>query len=67
MWNGYLLYTHIRYRDPATCHAICEDYRAAATIDLEHDAADAKHRVACRAGAGGAKGVVGQLYDVLAT
>ena len=28
-------------RDPATIHATCEDYRAAATIDLEHDAADA--------------------------
>jgi haloacetate dehalogenase len=27
-------------QDPATIHAICEDYRAAATIDLEHDRAD---------------------------
>jgi haloacetate dehalogenase len=27
-------------RDPATVHAMCEDYRAAATIDLEHDRAD---------------------------
>jgi haloacetate dehalogenase len=26
--------------DPATVHANCEDYRAAASIDLEHDAAD---------------------------
>jgi haloacetate dehalogenase len=26
--------------DPATVHAICEEYRAAATIDCEHDAAD---------------------------
>ncbi|MBL8513963.1 MAG: alpha/beta hydrolase [Betaproteobacteria bacterium] len=26
--------------DPATMHAMCEDYRAAATIDLEHDRAD---------------------------
>jgi haloacetate dehalogenase len=25
------------FRDPATIHASCEDYRAAATIDLEHD------------------------------
>src|SRR5215210_6384505 len=30
------------YRDPATRHAICEDYRAAATIDLDHDAANAE-------------------------
>lgn len=27
-------------RDAGTVHAICEDYRAAATIDLEHDRAD---------------------------
>jgi haloacetate dehalogenase len=27
-------------RDPAHAHAICEEYRAAATIDREHDAAD---------------------------
>ena len=26
--------------DPATMHAMCEDYRAAASIDLEHDRAD---------------------------
>ena len=30
------------FRDPATIHATCEDYRAAASIDLEHDAADAR-------------------------
>jgi haloacetate dehalogenase len=27
-------------RDPAHAHAICEDYRAAATLDREHDHAD---------------------------
>src|SRR5262247_1345538 len=27
-------------RDPARVHAICEEYRAAATLDHEHDAAD---------------------------
>ena len=27
-------------RDPAHAHAICEEYRAAATIDREHDRAD---------------------------
>jgi haloacetate dehalogenase len=26
--------------DPATMHAMCEDYRAAASIDLDHDRAD---------------------------
>jgi haloacetate dehalogenase len=58
------------YRLPGGIHAVCEDYRAAASIDLEHDAVDN--------GAGrkvempmlvlwGSKGVVGELYDVLAT
>jgi haloacetate dehalogenase len=28
------------FRDPATIAATCADYRAAATIDLEHDRAD---------------------------
>jgi len=28
-------------------HAMCEDYRAAASIDLEHDRADAAARIAC--------------------
>ncbi len=28
------------FRDPATIHATCEDYRAAASIDLVHDRAD---------------------------
>ncbi|WP_132253899.1 alpha/beta fold hydrolase [Methylobacterium segetis] len=56
------------YRDPATRHAICEDYRAAATIDLEHDAADADRRIAVPLLAlWGAKGTVGRSYDVLAT
>ncbi|MFN0299834.1 MAG: alpha/beta fold hydrolase [Burkholderiales bacterium] len=34
---------------PETIHAMCEDYRAAATIDLEHDRADrdAGNRVRC--------------------
>jgi haloacetate dehalogenase len=26
------------YRLPGTIHAICGDYRAAASVDLEHDA-----------------------------
>jgi haloacetate dehalogenase len=56
------------YSDPATQHAICEDYRAAATIDLEHDAADAARRVTAPLLAlWGARGTVGQLYDVLET
>lgn len=56
------------YADPATRHAICEDYRAAAGIDLVHDAADADRRIeAPLLALWGARGTVGALYDVLAT
>jgi haloacetate dehalogenase len=36
-------------RDPQRAHAICEEYRAAASIDREHDAADRGrgHRIVC--------------------
>lgn len=36
-------------RDPVHAHAICEEYRAAATLDREHDKADraAGKRIAC--------------------
>ncbi|MFL6678775.1 MAG: alpha/beta fold hydrolase [Burkholderiaceae bacterium] len=36
-------------RDPAHAHAICEEYRAAATCDRDHDASDrrAARRIAC--------------------
>ena len=53
------------YRDPATIHAICEDYRAASKIDLEHDRADQDRRIEAPVLATwGDKGVVGDLYDV---
>ena len=37
------------YRDAARVHGICEEYRAAATIDVEHDRADkeASKRIEC--------------------
>jgi len=55
------------YSDPATIHATCEDYRAAATIDLEHDEADAHARVECPLLAlWGEKGVVHRLFDPIA-
>jgi haloacetate dehalogenase len=55
------------FRDPATIHATCEDYRAAATIDLEHDAADAEERILCPLLVlWGAGGVVGRMFDPLA-
>lgn len=56
------------YRDPATRHAICEDYRAAASIDLDHDAADADHRIeAPLLLLWGDHGTVGTLFDVMAS
>ena len=52
------------FSDPATIHASCEDYRAAATIDLEHDVADAHAKVECPLLAlWGEKGVVHRLFD----
>lgn len=58
------------YARPETIHAICEDYRAAATIDLERDAKDdaAGRMVTAPVQAlWGAEGTVGALYDVLET
>jgi haloacetate dehalogenase len=55
------------FRDPATIHATCEDYRAAATIDLTHDEADLDHKVACPVLAlWGEKGFLHRRYGVLA-
>jgi haloacetate dehalogenase len=61
-----LEYLRVR-RDPAGIHAMCEDYRAGASIDLEHDRADLEKRIACPVLAlWGAKAPMGRLYDVLA-
>jgi haloacetate dehalogenase len=57
------------FRDPATIHASCEDYRAAATIDLAHDRADVDggRKVACPLLVlWGEKGVVNRLYTPVA-
>ena len=54
------------FSDPATIHASCEDYRAAASIDLAHDRADTK-RVRCPLLVlWGEKGVVHRMFDPLA-
>jgi haloacetate dehalogenase len=54
-------------RQPGTLHAMCEDYRAAASIDLEHDRADPR-KIACPLLVlWGLKGAMQPLYDVLAT
>jgi haloacetate dehalogenase len=54
---------------PGTAHAICEDYRASAGIDLEHDRADraAGRRLGMPVLAlWGAHGAVGRCFDPLA-
>jgi haloacetate dehalogenase len=53
------------FRDPRTVHSTCEDYRAAATIDLVHDQRDrAKIRMPVLA-LWGKQGVIGALFECL--
>jgi haloacetate dehalogenase len=53
------------WRDPAMIHGSCSDYRAAAGIDLEHDAADIDRKVACPVLVFyGAAGVMAKLFDI---
>jgi len=54
--------------DPATIHGLCEDYRASAGIDLEHDRDDRRggHLVQCDMLAlWGGNGVVAKCFDPL--
>jgi haloacetate dehalogenase len=54
--------------DLASIHAMCEDYRASASIDLKNDAADLKagKRIQCPLHVlWAATGSMGKLYDVL--
>jgi haloacetate dehalogenase len=52
--------------DPANIHAMCEDYRAGASIDLAHDEADMSKKIACPLLVlWGQKGAMDGLYDVL--
>ena len=54
------------FSDPETIHATCEDYRAGATIDLEHAREHAATRVECPLLVlWGERGTVGRLYDVM--
>jgi len=52
--------------DPASIHAMCEDYRAGASIDLVHDEADLDNKVTCPMLAlWSSTGYVGRTEDVL--
>jgi haloacetate dehalogenase len=56
------------FRNPETRHAICEDYRAAATLDFTHDEADrqAARRIGCPVLAlWGRQGSLNEWYDVV--
>jgi haloacetate dehalogenase len=58
---------YVRCFDAATIAASCEDYRAAATLDLEHDRADEERRVAAPLLVlWGRHGVVQRCFDALA-
>ncbi len=60
-----LEYLRVR-RPPEAIHAMCEDYRAGASIDLDHDKADLDKKIGCPLLAlWGAKAPMGRLYDVL--
>lgn len=55
------------FRRPEVIHATCEDYRAAAGIDLDHDRADLDRRLDCPVLVlWGADGIVGRRFDPLA-
>ncbi len=56
------------FSDPRTIHASCEDYRAAATIDLVHDGEDLDRKVTCPTLAlWGEQGLMNKSFDVLQT
>ncbi|WP_286238628.1 alpha/beta fold hydrolase [Neptuniibacter halophilus] len=57
---------YVRCFSPEAIHSTCEDYRAAATIDLDHDQQDAGVQLTMPVQAlWGAKGLVAMLYDVV--
>jgi haloacetate dehalogenase len=52
---------------PENIHAMCEDYRAGASIDLKHDEADLSKKIACPLLVlWGERSPMGRIYDVLA-
>jgi len=55
------------FERPETIHATCEDYRASAGIDLEHDRESTEKLAMPLLALWGAAGFVGSAYDVLAT
>jgi haloacetate dehalogenase len=61
-WNDYLRCIS----DPAAIHAMCEDYRAGASIDLEHDRGDLDRKIECPLLAlWGAENPIWKRFDML--
>ena len=61
VFNEYVRY----FNDPNTLQGMCEDYRAAASIDLEHDRADLNKKIECPVHVlWGEKGAMQRLFDV---
>jgi haloacetate dehalogenase len=56
------------FAEPQTLHAMCEDYRAGASIDLQHDEADLATTLRCPTLVlWGVHGAMHRLFDVLGT
>lgn len=54
------------FHNPEVIRASCEDYRAAASIDLDHDEVDAGQKLRCPVQAlWGRRGLIAELYDVI--
>ena len=56
------------WRNPGMIHGSCSDYRAAASIDLEHDAVDIDKKVGCPTLAfWGSNGTMHKCFDIAAS
>jgi haloacetate dehalogenase len=67
LFDPHALSDYLACWTPDAIHASCEDYRAAATIDIAHDDADGARRVSQPLLAlWGARGIVHKCFDCLA-
>ncbi len=66
-FNSKAVAEYIRcFSKPENIHASCEDYRAAASIDLEHDKEDAGKKIECPLLVlWGSQGFIHRTYDVI--
>jgi haloacetate dehalogenase len=63
IFDAQALAEYERCFTPDAVHAMCEDYRAAATVDLEHDRADEARLIECPVRVlWGERGVVNRLF-----